>query len=116
MSRAKVSNLVRVKTGSKTIEFELKDNKLTVLLETEYTGTITINEEAVNVLRELLGLTKAGETIIARMTRPSILATELPPDTTRESLDTIENRDTSELREHESIELESDKDFVEGMG
>ncbi len=108
MSRTKVSNLVRVKQGKSTIEFELKDDKLTVALwreeDTRSLSTVTINAEAVNVLREMLGLQKAG---VALALEPK-LATALPPGSEM----------TEEARreaEHTSPDLEGDGDTAEGM-
>lgn len=87
MAKPKVSNLVRVRQGTKTLEVELKDNKLTIMIKSEHQGiaqNITVNEEAVSVIRELLGLTRAGEAIMGKMTETRELATQLPPDTKEE--------------------------------
>lgn len=83
MGKAKVSSLVRIHQGRKTLEVELKENKLTIMIKSEHQGiaqNITVNEEAVNVIRELLGL-KKSENVIIPATK---LATQLPPDTTEE--------------------------------
>lgn len=96
MAKTKVSKLIRVRAGRNTVEFDLgEDGRLTI--ETSVRGgagtKVIIGEEAVNVLRDMLGLQKA---VVAR------LATSLSPHARRDS-------------EHESPELESDGEFKEGM-
>ena len=79
MARTKVSKLIRVRQGKSTVELELIESKLTISLVKQGSGqtpaTITINKEAVDVLRELLGELER---------KPTKLATELPAGTTHE--------------------------------
>ena len=97
MAETKVSNLIRVRQGKSTVEFELRDGKLTTSIDKKGSGqlpfSITINEEVVGVLKEMLGRHKAS----------SVLATKLPPDVSKEE------------EEHPKLDLEADGDTKEGM-
>ncbi len=95
MSKTKVSKLIRVRTGRNIVELELVGDKLNI--QVGDTSRITLNSDAVNVLREMLGLQKVG----------SVLATTLPPGSITEQ----ERKDA----EHASPDLEGDGDSKEGM-
>lgn len=76
MSRTKVTNLMRVQQGNKTVEMGLSGGKLEVaIIQQGKEVSVTLHEAAVEVLREMLGLQKA---------KVAILATELPPGSHRE--------------------------------
>ena len=106
MAKSRVSSLVRVRQGKNYIEFELDEDtgKLVIYIITP--GDVTpkvkasLNIEAVNVLRGLLGLKKAKLEIIEHMKEPK-LATELPPDTHR--ADEHESPDLSGSQSDEAV-------------
>ena len=106
MAKSRVSSLVRVRQGKNYIEFELDEDtgKLVIYIITP--GDVTpkvkasLNIEAVNVLRELLGLKKAKLEITEPMKEPK-LATELPPDTHR--ADEHESPDLSGSQSDEAV-------------
>lgn len=100
MAKTKVSKLIRVKQGRSTIEFELEDTKLTINLFKQGSGVppnkITIQEEAIEVLRAMLG---------GPMLPLAKLATRLPPDSLTDA----------QRAEHVSPDLEGEGDMKEGM-
>ncbi|KKN47215.1 hypothetical protein LCGC14_0665040 [marine sediment metagenome] len=90
MAKTKVSKLIRVRTGRNVVELELVEGKLAI--QVGDSSKVTLNIEAVNVLRAMLGDPQF---------KPAKLATALPPE--------------APDPEHTSPDLEGESDFVEGM-
>ena len=107
MAKSRVSSLVRVRQGKNYIEFELDEDtgKLVIYIITP--GDVTpkvkasLNIEAVNVLRELLGLRKFVVPTSEELHGEPKLATELPPDTHR--ADEHESPDLSGSQSDEAV-------------
>lgn len=106
MAASKVSKLIRVRTGRNLVELELIDGKLAI--QVGDSKKVTINKEAVNVLRDMLGIT---EMEIAP--RPK-LATILPPGSIREG-EALMRLAPPLVDEHVSPDLDGPGDFKEGM-
>lgn len=92
MAKSKVSKLIRVRTGRNVVELELIEGKLGI--QVGDSSKVTLNVEAVNVLRAMLGSDPQFT--------PGKPATALPPDTPTDP-------------EHASPKLDGDEPFVSGM-